>query len=125
MLEELMLIHQQLGPGEPLATYGKEDCWEVWTREQASKALRDLAGKQGLIPGEHTLHSDRIGGATRLAALGLQAWATQREGKWMRDAFITHVRANREDWERVSQALARKAKAEGIQPGQGTMWGGE
>ena len=59
-----ILIHQQLGPGESLATYGKEACWEVWTREQATAALRDLVGKQGLIPGACALHHGRIGGAT-------------------------------------------------------------
>ena len=60
MVLELM-IHQQLGPGEPLATYGKEDRWEVWTREQATKALRGLVGKQGLTPSEYALHAARIG----------------------------------------------------------------
>lgn len=38
---------------------------------------------------------------------------------------MMHVRANREDEERVSQAPTQKAKAGGIQAGhQGTMWGG-
>ena len=65
-----MSIHQQLGLREPLATYGTKDCREVWSREQAMKALRELVGEQGLVPGAYALHCGRIGGAPRLVSSG-------------------------------------------------------
>ena len=70
-----------------------------------------------------TVHSSGIGVATRLAPSRSQAWAVQREGRWKRDVFRVYATANRKYEERVSQALTQNAKAGGIQPGQGTMWG--
>ena len=118
-----MSIRHQLGLREPLATCGTKDHWKVWTRDQATKALREMDGKQGLVPGGYALYSSMIGGTTRLAASGLQAWAIQREGRWKSNASMRYVRANRKDEGRASQALTQDAKAGGVQPGQGTMWG--
>ena len=105
---------------EPAGTYGTNDRGEVWTRGQATKALRDMVGRQGFVPAEYALHSGRIRGATRLGAPGLQSWAIRKEGRRKGDAFIMYVSASREDKERVSQVLEYIAMAGGIQPGQGT-----
>ena len=43
---DLMSIHRQLGPREPLATYGMKGIWEVGSRAQVKKALTDLVVKQ-------------------------------------------------------------------------------
>lgn len=69
---------------------GRENFFNVWEGtslggsncEQATKALRDLVGKQGLMPGEYALHSGRIEGVTRLVASSLQAgvgYSTRRK----------------------------------------------
>ena len=50
-------------------------------------SLRDLVGRQGLVPGEYSLHSGRIGGATRLAAGGVSIMKIQLQGRWKSDAF--------------------------------------
>ena len=42
--------------------------------------LRDLVGRQGLVPGEYTVHSGRVGGATRHAAGGVSRVGMQRQG---------------------------------------------
>ena len=49
------------------------------------------------------------GGGTRLVAPGLQACVIGREWRWKSDAFDMYVRVNREDEERVLQALRQKA----------------
>ena len=61
-----------------------KDGWEVWSRGRATQCLRDGIASVGerwteegrgagatLIPEEFSLHSGRIGGATRLAARGV------------------------------------------------------
>ena len=123
---ELMMLYPSLGVRSPLATYATYadgNRWRVWTRNQVTASLRDLVGKQGLVPGEYALHSGRTGGATRLAAGGVSTMQIQRRGRWKSDAFMMYVRATREE-DRVSRVLASNAAAGGIQPGQGTKWGG-
>ncbi|CAM9799246.1 unnamed protein product, partial [Sphacelaria rigidula] len=71
-VRELMLMHPNLGAEVPLAAFPSGKTWTVWTRSQATFALRALVQHQGLQPLEYALHSGRIGGATRLAAAGLQ-----------------------------------------------------
>ena len=105
------------------------DRWELRTREQTTKELGDLVGKQGSVPGEYALYADRIGGAARLAASGLQAgvrhptrremegWCTYYEG------IVYKVRQRR--WGESSASVATGCyKAGGVQPDQGTVWGG-
>ena len=121
---ELMLMYPVLDVSYPLATYADGGNWRVWTRNQATVSLRDLVGRQGLVPGEYALHSGRIGGATRLAAGGVSVMEIQRQGRWKSDAFMTYVRATRDEEVKVSRVLASNAVAGGIQPGQGTKWGG-
>ena len=43
----------------------------MWKEKEATAALRAVIERQGLDPREYALHSDRIGGARRLAAMGL------------------------------------------------------
>ena len=85
---------------------------------------RDLVGRRGLVSGEYALHSERMGGATGLAASGVSTMETQRQGRWKNDALVMHVRATREEEDRVSRVLASIAVVGEIQPGQGTKWGG-
>jgi hypothetical protein len=121
---ELMLVYPNLELSCPLATYADGDRWRVWTRNQATVSLRELVGRQGLVSEEYALHSGRIGGATRLAAGGVSTLEIQRQGRWKSDAFMMYVRATREEEDKVSCVLASNAVAAGIQPGQGTKWGG-
>ena len=90
----------------------------LWTREEATVALRLLIARQGLQAEEYALHSGRIGGATRLAAARVSAFAIQREGRRKSDAFMEYVRANAEGVREVSSALAVNAEEDGVQPGQ-------
>lgn len=50
-----------------------------------------------LVPDKSALHSGRIGGATRLAAMGSSPLVIKREGRWWSNASTVHVRANMED----------------------------
>ena len=120
---ELMLLYPSLDLSCPLAKYADGDRWKVWTRIQATMSLRDLVGRQEFVPGEYALHSGKFGGATRLAAGGLSRTEIRRQGRWKSDAFTMYVRATREE-DKVSKVLASNAAAGGIQPGQGTKWGG-
>ena len=42
--------------------------WSMWTKHQAEPALRQVVSFAGLQPSEYALHTQRIGGATHLAA---------------------------------------------------------
>ena len=63
--------------------------------------------KSGRNPDEFTLHSLRIGGATKLAA-GEDASkrATQKYERWKPDAYKTYTCNNAEESRRVSRKLA-------------------
>ncbi|CAM9899729.1 unnamed protein product, partial [Choristocarpus tenellus] len=41
---------------------------------------------------EYALHSGRIGGATRLASMGVSELVIQRRGRWKSKAFMVYVR---------------------------------
>ena len=113
---ELMSIHQQRGPREILATYGMKDRQKVWTREQVTKALRDWVGRQGLVPGEYALHSERSGG-------GQLDWQRrvyrrgQSNEKRDRNMLLWCIQGQTVEMRRVSQASTHNAKAGSIQPG--------
>ena len=86
---ELMLVYPNLKLSFPLATYADGERWRMWTRNQATAvSLRDLVGRQGLVSGEYVLHSGRIGGATRLAAVEVPIIEIQRQGRWKSDVFM-------------------------------------
>ena len=53
--------------------------------------------KARLVSEEFTIYSGRIGGATRLAAMGASPLVIQRERRWSFSAFLVYVRANMED----------------------------
>ena len=86
--------------------------------KEATAALRAVIERQGLDPREYALHSGRIGGATRLAAMGLSTYDIQRQGRWKSQAVGMYIRINKEAEARVSKALASSAMGKGIQPGQ-------
>ena len=121
----------------PLMAYRSHGGWKVWTRGQATYYLRrrlsvvamvrenrEGGGKARLVPEEFALHSGRIGGATRLAAMGASSRVIQREGRWSSSALMVYVyvRANMEDTQWVSEALSGKGGSKRL-PGQGTRWG--
>ena len=107
----------------------------MWTRGQATYYLRrglsvvaterenrEGGGKARLVPEKFALHSGRIGGATRLAAMGASSRVIQREGRWSSSAFMVYVRANMEDPQLVSGALSGEGGSKRLL-GQGTRWG--
>ena len=114
---ELMGIYIELDDDAPLATYPQGSQWKVLTETQATAARRAVIQRQGLDPREYALHSGRIGGATRLAAMGLSTYDIQRQGRWKSQAVGMYIRTNREAEGRVSKALASSAMGKGIQPG--------
>ena len=98
------------GENAPLMAYRRGVVWRVWTRGQATYCLRN--GLEGvgekwrsqakgpvaeLIPEEFALHSGRIGGAPRLAEMGVPPWVIQIEGRLAVKVFMRYVRSNMED----------------------------
>ena len=82
---ELMGICIELDDA-PLATYPQGSQWKVWTEKQATATLQAVIERRGLDPREYALHSGRIGGASRLAAMGLSTYDIQRQGRWKSQA---------------------------------------
>ncbi|CAM9995102.1 unnamed protein product, partial [Sphacelaria rigidula] len=89
LLAYARLMHPTLSAEVPLVAYPSGATWTVWTRSQTTFTLRTLVQYQGLHPLEYALHSGRIGGASRLAAAGLQPAVIQRGGRWRSGAFVT------------------------------------
>ena len=123
------------GEKAPLTTYRSGGRWKVWRKGQAtfcsSRELERVGRKwkeQGrgavveLVPEEFSLHSGRIGGATRLAEMGAQPWVIQRRERWASQAFMGYVRSNMEGPLWVSRILVGRSGAPSRQPGQGTRW---
>ena len=131
LIQELYRIHD--GRSDlPLMAYRSHGGWKVWTRGQATYFLRrglsvvatarenrEGGGKARLVPEEFALHSGRIGGATRLAAMGASFRVIQREGRWSSSTFMVYVRANMEDPHWVSEALSGEGGSKRL-PVQGT-----
>lgn len=115
---ELMRMCEELDKHAPIATYADGCRWKVWTEKEATAALRAIIERQGLNPSEYALHSGRIGGATRLAAMGLSTYDIQQQGRWKSQAVGMYIRTNKEAEARVSRALASNALGKGVQPGQ-------
>ena len=95
----------------------------MWTKEQATVALREVVALAGGRADEYALHSLRIGGATHLSAGGASPETLQREGRWASDAYKANVRSHGMDASRVANAMAQEEMGNGIQPGKGTDWG--
>ena len=95
----------------------------VWRYEQVLRALRQVVVQSGGKPSDFTIHSPRIGAATKVAAGGdVTDRVIQRECRWAMDSntFRTHTQGNNVHSRRVSKKLAQVGKA--VQPGQGTVW---
>jgi len=135
LLAELVGIYD-LPEEAPLMTYRHGEEWKVWERERATKRLREGVGWVGqkwrsegrgvganLDPAEFSLHSGRIGGATRLALMGIPFEVIKNEGRWKSEAFRAYVRANFGFAKMVSGALEAGAGVCERQPGQGTLFG--
>ncbi|CAM9526848.1 unnamed protein product, partial [Sphacelaria rigidula] len=82
IMTALMLVHPELDANAPLTRYASHSKWRVWTREQATTALRELVRQHGVNPSEYALHSGRIGGVTPLASAGILPDVIQREDRW-------------------------------------------
>ena len=70
-LVELLDAHPRLPGGAPLVTRRTASGWKVITRTEAVVALRMMAASTAKNPAQFSLHSGRIGGATKLAAQGI------------------------------------------------------
>ena len=65
--------------------------------------------KARLVPEMFALHAGKIGGATRLTAMGASSRVIQREGRWSSSAFMVYVRDNMDDRCRKSCPARKKA----------------
>ena len=95
----------------------------MWTKQQATVALREVVALAGVRADEYALHSLRIGGATHLSAGGASPETLQREGRWASDAYKAYVLSHGKDASRVANLMAQGWRGNGIQPGQGTNRG--
>ena len=84
----------------------------MWKEKEAMAALRAVIERQGLDPREYALHSGRIGGATRLAAMGLSTYDIQRQGRWKSQAVGMYIRTNREAEARVFKGTGMECDGE-------------
>lgn len=71
-----------------------------------AQELRKLAKQNGLDPTRVSSHSLRIGGASTLAAAGLNDHEIQGVGDWKSNAYLTYVRKNINLFEKTRRALA-------------------
>ena len=95
----------------------------MWTKQQATAALRAVVAFAGARAEYYALHSLRIGGATHLSAGGATPKVLQREGRWASDAYKAYVCRHGEDAGWGASVMAQEGMGGGIQPGQGTKWG--
>ena len=71
-----------------------------------AEQLRRLAITSGLDPTRFSSHSLRIGGATTLAAAGLNDHEIQGVGDWKSNSYLTYVRKNITLFEKARKTLA-------------------
>ena len=74
-----------------------------------AEELRRLAVANGIDPTRVSSHSLRIGGATTLAAAGLNDHEIQGVGDWKSNSYLTYVRKNITLSEKARTALASPA----------------
>ena len=78
---ELMSCYLFFLSSAPLVAYGSGGGrWSMWTKQQATVALRSVVELAGVRVDEYALHSLMIGGATHLSAGGASPETLQREG---------------------------------------------
>ena len=124
LMLELMSCYLCLPSSAPLVAYGSGGGrWSMWTKQQATVALRDVVALAGVRADEYALHSLRIGGATHVSAGGASPETLQRMGRWASDAYKAYVRSHGKDTSRVANLMAQEGMGDGIQPLQGTDWG--
>ena len=95
----------------------------MWTKQQATTALRAVVALAGVRAEDYALHSLSIGGATHLSPRGATSEVSQRESRWVSNAYKVYVRSRGEDVGWVASVMAQEGMGSGIQPGQGTKWG--
>ena len=61
------------------------------SREQLTRALRNLLQLTGYKQNHYASHSFRIGAATTAAAAGLPAWLIKAMGQWSSDVYQTYI----------------------------------
>ena len=84
---ELMSCYLFLPSSAPLVADGSGGgTIFMWTKQQATVALRGVVALVGVQADEDALHSLRIGGATHLSTGGSSPETLQREGRWASDA---------------------------------------
>ena len=71
-----------------------------------AQELRQLAIASGIEPARVSSHSLRIGGATTLAAAGLNDHEIQGVGDWKSNSYLIYVRKNITLFEKARKALA-------------------
>ena len=110
ILLDISDLHSDLGERAPLMQANCGGGWQVISRSEATRALRALLGSLGNDPQQFALHSEIIGGATRLARCGATAIQIPRAGRWKSTAFMVYVKAlGGEGAEFMSRALTRNA----------------
>ena len=79
LMLELISCYLFLPSSTPLVAYRSGGGrWSMWTKQQATVALRKVIALEGVQADEYALHSLRIGGATHLSAGGASPEALQR-----------------------------------------------
>ena len=92
----------------------------MWTKQQATVALREFVALAGVRADEYALNSVRIAGATHSSAWGASPETLQRDGQWASDAYKASIRSHGKDASRVANVVAQEGMGNGIQPGHGT-----
>lgn len=120
---ELLSLHTFLPSCAPLVAFGVgHGRWAMWTKHQATTALRQVVALAGLQPDEYALHSLRIGGRRTWRRGGRHRMSSAKKGDGQGESsYQSYIRdvGGHADW--VSSVLQTTGVE--LQPGQGTKWG--
>ena len=98
LMPKLVSCYCFLPSPDPLLAYGSGGGrWFMWTKQQATVALREVVGLAGGRADKYAVHPRRIGGATHLSAGGASTETLQRQGRWASNAYKAYVRSHRKD----------------------------